>query len=114
MTPEEIRAEAIERIARAEYTSWLERVRTKAAEWGEKCEHLPWNEAPDEGEWGRDRWRRAHVANVDALGDMLPTVIEQRVHPCDCQPCPECEAAALADGATRQQRYVTAWQEMTE
>ncbi|WP_280357907.1 hypothetical protein [Nocardia otitidiscaviarum] len=79
MDATQIRELAIERIARADYTNWLERVRAKAAEWGEACEHLPWNEAPDDGEWGRDRWRRIHAADVDALGDLLPTKAEEEL-----------------------------------
>ena len=98
-TREQIRAEAIERIARAEYTSWLERVRVKAAEWGEECKHLPWDEQPDSGEWGRDYWRRIHAGMVDALGDLLPTAMEGRF---------------IGRGMLRRTRYVTDWREPQE
>lgn len=43
---------------------------------------------------------------------LLPTEVESRVDPCDCQPCPECEAACLADGSVRQVRFVTGWRDM--
>ncbi len=39
---------------------------------------------------------------------LLPTAVEYRVHPSDC-PCSGCETAALAEGATRQRRYLTDW-----
>lgn len=48
-------------------------------------------------------------AIIAAIGDMAMLDVEHRVVPCDCQPCEECEAAALAEGSVRQSRYVTAW-----
>ncbi|MFE3059099.1 hypothetical protein [Nocardia sp. NPDC059239] len=78
MTPAKIRAEAIERMARADYTGWLERVRGKYAQDGETCPHLPWDEQPDTGEWGRDRWRSDHAPNADALGEMLTASPKRR------------------------------------
>lgn len=105
MTPEQIRAEATERIARAEYTSWLERVRARYVQDGEECPHLPWDDAPDGGEWGRDRWRSAHVANVHALGDLLPVGVQESVD-------------TWSDGRgriireRRQVRYVGEWREV--
>ena len=104
MNAEEIRAEAIERIARVDYTGWLERVRAKYTEDGETCEHLPWDEQPDEGEWGRDRWRRFHTAAVDALGDMLPTDIETTVS----------YDLTGAGNDRRMRRFVCPWQEVTD
>lgn len=63
---------------------------------------------------GIPRAERQTAAVVDALdaAGLLATVHYTRVHPCDCQPCPECESAALAQGAVRQERYATAWREI--
>lgn len=70
---EQVRAEAIERMARADYTDWLERVRETSYRWREECEHQPWDQQPDEGQWGRNHWRRIHARNVDAIADLLRT-----------------------------------------
>lgn len=54
---------------------------------------------------------RAGIRRTKALAaaGLLPNTRLSRVHPCDCQPCPECETAALAQGSVRQHRYATAW-----
>lgn len=61
MTPEEIRAEAIDRIAHASYR----------ADYGSKA--VAWTELRD---ITRDRWREMATPLVDALGDLLPTELE--------------------------------------
>ncbi|MCM6777901.1 hypothetical protein NDR87_31615 [Nocardia sp. CDC159] len=53
----------------------------------------------------------AILDRLDADG-LRPTTILTRVHPCDCQPCPECETAALAEGAVRQEAYLTDWRDI--
>lgn len=80
MTPKEIRALYVETLARADYADWLERVRAAAARWGEECEHLPWDEQPEGGEWGREHWRRIHAPAVDALAaaGLLPKYMDRR------------------------------------
>ncbi len=108
MTPGEIRAEAIERIARADYTAWLERVRDVSDRWDEPCEHLPWEDAPDEGEWGRDHWRRLHARTVDALGDLLPVAEVRR--PKTTEVASRAEVRHLTVGIER--AFITEWQEV--
>lgn len=86
-TREQIRAEAVERIARGEFT----------------FEARPLTPAP--GEWAalpspvQDRYRRRAAVLVDALGDLLPTAMEGRF---------------IGRGMLRRTRYVTDWQEPEE
>lgn len=102
-TREQIRNEAVERLA-----SWQHEL--DYAKYPE-LKKLPWGEM---SQAQRESYRAAVSGFVDALGDLLPTGQESRVHPCDCHPCPECETAALADGAVRQHRYTHDWTEVTE
>lgn len=93
---DEVRAEYVETLARFAY---------------ETPTGMPWSAAhPDT----KDRRRGFAELTADALAEegQLPAAVESRVYPCDCQPCPQCEAAALAGGAVRQQRYVTAWMDV--
>ncbi|MFD3748356.1 hypothetical protein [Nocardia sp. NPDC058633] len=90
MTPEEIRAEAIERVARADWERDRElgRLFGDAATWEELDKLAP----GDENEWRVDA-----AVLVDALGDMLPIGEESRY---------------LGRGLDRRARYVTAWREV--
>lgn len=92
----EIRAEAIERIARSEH-EFMNQFRAARRDWDTVSERE------------RQEWRHVAARYVDALGDLLPTIRMSRVHPCDCQPCSECETAALEQGAVRQEAFVTDW-----
>ncbi len=130
MTPDEIRALYVETLARADYADWLDRVRVAAARWDEECEHLPWDEQPDKGEWGRDHWRRIHTRAVDALAaaGLLPTGIEWgagevedhtadavRTVPHDVhEDEKDARADALANGEPLMQRYTHDWREVVE
>lgn len=89
-TADDIRAEAIERIARSLFEA-----------------DEPYSEPFED--WAA-RYRRKAAPFVDALGDLLPTEVDYRLDPpADCD-CTECEAEALASGeCVRQRRYVTAW-----
>ncbi|MGW3545876.1 hypothetical protein ACWDNI_35785 [Nocardia niigatensis] len=101
MNRDQIRAEAIERLAR------VQRAADMAYRAGQADAASEWD---DLSERMRDEYRKYVEQFVTALGDLLPTGMETRVDPCDCQPCPECEAAALDQGSERQWRYVTEWQ----
>ncbi|NEW49359.1 hypothetical protein GV792_04785 [Nocardia cyriacigeorgica] len=91
MTAEEIRAEAIERIARAE---WAEHHRAETV-----MDKRAWaSERPA----FRDTYRRWAARMVDALGDLLPTGEEISTSFPD--------EPAADDGAMH--RYVTDWKEM--
>ncbi len=114
MTPEEIRAEASDRIAGADW----DRTPTYAAlgAWAEQSENT----------------RNAFTANtydwiVDALGDLLPTGAEEGGR-CDA-PCVGCECDAsepcsyssdpnvarkLWGDSPRFRRYITDWKPVTE
>ncbi|MFD4457680.1 hypothetical protein [Nocardia sp. NPDC058480] len=83
MTPEEIRAEAIERIARADY---LRRYRADGFMWETTTEAI------------RGQHRATAALAVDALGDMLPIGEESRY---------------LGRGMDRRARYFTGWREVT-
>lgn len=87
-TREQIRAEAIERIARCLY----ERERSICGVPGD----LPWDRQADG--W-RDSWRGDAAGVVDALGDLLPTAMEGRF---------------IGRGTARRTRYVTDWREPEE
>lgn len=79
MTPEEIRAEAIERIARADYEFWT-------SAWGKVAGSEPqapaYDDVPESGHSPAEHYRRAAIAEgtraVDALGDLIPTGIDTR------------------------------------
>ncbi|MEV6219837.1 hypothetical protein [Nocardia sp. NPDC051833] len=88
MTAEEIRAEAIERVARADY---LRRYRADGFMWETTTEAI------------RGRHRAAAALAVDALGDMLPTGVERLA------------AYAVTDRTDDRlmQRYTTNWQDVT-
>ncbi|WP_305780044.1 hypothetical protein [Nocardia nova] len=85
-TPEEIRAEAIERIAAAEYLHWT----------SSRAEESTWDDCT--GQW-RDRFVDKATRAVDALGDLLPTAVEGRY---------------IGRGLLRRTRYVTDWREPEE
>lgn len=102
MTDEEIRAEAIDRIARADYARWKVQYDKLADDLGDEPAP-PYDDAPITGTGPKPTYRRAAVRNaadaVDALGDMLPIGEESRY---------------LGRGRDRRTRYVTAWREVTE
>ncbi|MFC9966313.1 hypothetical protein ACFVH4_18955 [Nocardia ignorata] len=97
MTPEEIRAEAIDRIARASYAAWKHQY--------DVFEHASGFNAlaPGYDDWPRWPERESSIVTatraIDALGDLLPTGEEIST----CFP----DEPAADDEARR--RYVTDW-----
>ena len=118
MTPEEIRAEAIERLAIGQFDideSDYSRPDAPARAW----------DAVPEGV--RERYRVDAEPLVDALGDLLPTGAEEGGR-CDA-PCVGCECDAtepcsyssdpnvarkLWGDSPRFRRYITDWKPVTE
>lgn len=106
MTPEEIRAEAIERLAR----SLLEHADANVPE---SMRSRGWDQTTERV---RDEYRDIVTPFVDWLGDLLPTRIERREleHGWVVQNISATgEVTAVGKPCIRQRRYVTAWKEMT-
>lgn len=98
MTPEEIRAAAIERLARSEYDAWKE-----AYDRLDDGPPAPTFDEAGDGYSMKRGYRRIAARQVDALGDLLPTAEEIST----CFP----DEPAADDEPMR--RYVTAWREVT-
>lgn len=95
MTPEEIRTEVTERLARAEYMKDREIIPDML---GMTTPPPVWEDATDAA---RQEHRRFVGHLVDALGDMLPTERESRF------------VGLMNDGRSRHvRRYLTAWTEI--
>ncbi len=125
MNAAEIRAEAIERIARDSYESWRAVFNGLPVYEDDPPPALPYDEAPDDYHPKRAS-RRTAVEAVDALGDLLPTKAEWGYHCGECgaddasedactpgEPCvysPDRSVIRkIRSGCDTQRRYVTAW-----
>ncbi|MBF6358108.1 hypothetical protein IU449_26795 [Nocardia higoensis] len=100
MTPDEIRALAAERVARAEYDDW--KTHYDAITNRDVLDSEPpapsFDNAPDD--YGpKQAYRRRAQRVVDALAELLPVAVEQRY---------------LGRGMDRKTRYVTNWIEHVE
>jgi hypothetical protein len=97
---DEIRDEAIERVARAFYESWREIFNAMPKYPGDGPEALPYDEAADDYKMKRG-YRRQAAEAVDALGDLLPTVEEFNYFKTN-----------VSAGVVRARRYMTEWREV--
>lgn len=90
MTAEQVRGEAIDRLARFEYEfTHPPHAYLNPSAW-------TWDARPESS---RDLYREWAARRIDALGDMLPT---------------EVESGLIGRSLRRRTRYVGPWQEVTE
>jgi hypothetical protein len=104
---DEIRAEAIERIARAFYESWREIFNAMPKYPGDGPEALPYDEAPDDYKMKRG-YRRQAAEVVAALGDLLPDAYVESRGGCDVEKF----GGEIVRRIPLEERYMTEWREV--